>query len=279
MTEETLLKPLIPDEDKLLNRTLPYNILAEQMLLGTILVDNEILMKVGDFLEAEHFFDPIHKKIYETIKIFLEKGIIANPITLKNYFDKEEALKDRGGAKYLADLGSLSATIINVHDYGRAIYDLALRRQLINIGQEITNDAFDKEQGLSAHEQIDIAEQKLYHIADDYLEHNQGFVPLTKPLTAAIGKAQQAFKNRGKVSGIATDFIDLDELLGGLQDSDLIIIAGRPSMGKTAIALNMAFNCCHALLKNFENKKRRKHLMFPPLSYFVVPPGIEPGTP
>jgi replicative DNA helicase len=255
MKEETFLKPVASEDDKLLGRTLPYNILAEQMLLGTVLVDNEMIMKVGDFLEAEHFFDPVHKKIYETIKTFSEKGIIANPITLKNYFDKEEGLKDRGGAQYLADLASLSATIINVHDYGRTIYDLALRRQLIHIGEEITNDAFEKEQGLSAHEQIDVAEEKLYHIADDYLAHNQGFVPLTKPLTAAIGKAQQAFKNKGKVSGIATEFTDLDELLGGFQDSDLIIIAGRPSMGKTAIALNLAFNCCNTMLKNFENKK------------------------
>jgi len=259
MKEEiaTKLKPTA-GSDALTSRTLPYNILAEQMLLGTILVDNEMVGKVNDFLDAEHFFDPIHKKIYEAINSFLEKGIIANSITLKNYFDKEEGLKDRGGAQYLADLASLSATIINMHDYGRAIYDLALRRQLIHIGEEITNDAFDKEQGLSANEQIDIAEQKLYNIADDYLQHNKGFVLLSKPLGEAIGKAQQAFKNKGKVSGVASDFVDLDELLGGFQNSDLIIVAGRPSMGKTALALNFAINCCNVLLSNFEKKKENE---------------------
>ena len=258
MAEKTIIIPKTDTQgDSLLNRTLPYNILAEQMLLGTILVDNEMITKINEFLDADHFFDPIHKKIYSVINTFLEKGIIANPITLKNYFDKEDALKDKGGAKYLADLASLSATIINVYDYGRTIYDLALRRQLIHIGEEITNDAFNKEQGLSANEQIEIAEQKLYNIADDYLEHNQGFVQLNKPLTAAIGKAQQAFKNKHKVSGIATDFVDLDELLGGFQDSDLVIVAGRPSMGKTALALNFAINCCNALLNNFANTKEK----------------------
>jgi replicative DNA helicase len=255
MKEETFLRPIETDIDKLITRSLPHNILAEQMLLGTILVDNEMMSKVNDFLSEDHFFDPIHKKIYETIKTFSEKGIIANPVTLKNYFDKEEGLKNRGGAQYLVDLASLSATIINVHDYGRAIYDLALRRQLIHIGEEITNDAFDKEQGLSANEQIDMAEQKLYNIADDYLESNKGFVKLNKPLSEAISKAQQAFRNKGSVSGIATDFADLDELLGGFQDSDLIIVAGRPSMGKTALSLNFALNCCQVLLNNFENKK------------------------
>jgi replicative DNA helicase len=255
MIEETLLKPKSIDIDALISRTLPYNIMAEQMLLGTVLVDNEMLSKVNEFLNEDHFFDPVHKKIYEIIKTFSEKGIIANPVTLKNYFDKEEGLKDRGGAQYLIELASLSATIINVHDYGRAIYDLALRRQLIHIGEEITNDAFDKEQGLSANEQIEIAEQKLYNIADDYLGNNTGFVQLNKPLAESIEKAQQAFKNKGKVSGIASEFVDLDELLGGFQDSDLVIVAGRPSMGKTALSLNFALNCCKVLRNNFENNK------------------------
>ena len=240
-------------------RTLPYNILAEQMLLGTLLVDNEAILKIGDFLETEHFFDQAHKKIYEMIGIFLEKEIIANPITLKTYFDKEESFKSRGGAQYLADLAALSATIINVNHYGRMIYDLALRRQLVNIGQEITNDAFDKEQVLSAHEQIDVAEQKLYNIATDYSDHNRGFIPLRKSLNDAITKAQNAFKNKGQVSGIASEFKDLDDLLGGFQNSDLIIIAGRPSMGKTALALNLAMNCCNVLLSNFENNKHKEH--------------------
>lgn len=239
-------------------RTLPYNLKVEQMLLGTFLVDNEAILKVGDFLEAEHFFDPAHRKIYEMIRVFLDKEIIANPITLKTYFDKEESLQNRGGAQYLADLAALSATIINVNHYGRIVYDLALRRKLVNIGQEITNDAFDKEQGLSAYEQIDVAEQKLYNIATDYSEHNRGFIPLKKSLSDAINKVQHAFKNKGLVSGISSSFTDLDDLLGGFQNSDLIIIAGRPSMGKTALALNLALNCCKVLVNNFENNKTKE---------------------
>jgi replicative DNA helicase len=228
--------------------------MAEQMLLGTLLVNNEDMLKVSDFLDKDHFFDPAHKKIYQMISTFLEKEIVANPVTLKRYFDKDESFQDRGGAQYLADLAALSATTINVSNYGRMIYDLALRRQLVNIGQEITNDAFDKEQALSAHEQIDVAEQKLYNIATDYSEHNQGFIPLRKSLNESILKAQNAFKNKGKVSGVASNFTDLDDLLGGFQNSDLVVIAGRPSMGKTAFALNLAVNCCQVLMNNFANR-------------------------
>ncbi len=238
-----------------LARVMPCNLVAEQMLLGNLLTDNELINKVSDFLLADHFFEPVHKRIYNEIIRFMDKGIVANPVTLKNCFDKDESLKDKGGAQYLFDLASLAATIINVTDYGKAIYDLALRRSLIHVGEDVVNDAYDKEGALSAPEQIEIAEQRLYNIADSYMQSNQGFSPIKVSLNNAINKAQQAFKNKGKVSGIATDFIDLDDKLGGLQDSDLIILAGRPAMGKTAIILNIALNCCKVLVRNFEMQK------------------------
>ena len=230
------------EREKTYIRTLPYNIVAEQMLLGTLLVDNEAMLKIADFLEAGHFFDPGHKKLYEIIGSCLERGIIANSITLKTHFDKDESFKGRGGAQYLADLAALSATIINVNHYGRMIYDLALRRHLITIGQEITNDAFEADQVLSAQEQIDIAEQKLFHISSNYSERNQGLFPVKRSLHEVLSEYEQALQQKGAFSGTPTNFIDLDLLLRGLQNSDLIVIAGRPSMGKTALALNIALN-------------------------------------
>ena len=239
----------IQEEQRQCIRTLPYNILAEQMLLGTLLVDNEALLKVADFLEADHFFDPAHKKIYAMIGTCLEKGMVANSITLKTHFDNDEALQNRGGAQYLADLSALSATIININHYGRTIYDLALRRQLITIGHEITNDAFETDQVLSAQEQIDIAEQKLFNISSNYSERNQGLFPVNRSLHEVMNEYEHALRDKGAFAGTPTNFIDLDLLLRGLQNSDLIVIAGRPSMGKTALALNIALN----VAMNFQN--------------------------
>jgi replicative DNA helicase len=162
-------------------RTIPQNIMAEQMLLGAILTNNEAIHKVNDFLLAEHLYEPVHQRIYETISLFLDKGIVANHITLKNYFDKDEALKEKGGAAYLADLAALAVTIINITDYGKAIYELAIRRNLIEIGEDIFNDAFDKEIELSAHDQIEVAEQKLYNLAVNDLEQNKGFLQIKHP--------------------------------------------------------------------------------------------------
>ena len=232
---------------------LPFNIDAEQVLLGNLMVNNEDLNKVSDFLSKEHFYVPVHQKIYDAIQKFHDKGVLANPVTLKNYFDQDESLKEHGGPKYLADLAGLSLGIVNMHDYGKAIYELALKRDLISIGKEIVNDARQSSIDLSAHDQIERAEKKLYDLSTDDIERNKGFSQLKTPLQGAINKAQLAFQNKGRVSGIATDFTDLDEILGGFQNSDLIIMAGRPSMGKTAVSVNLAYNACRNLVANHEN--------------------------
>lgn len=239
-------------------REQPYNLQAEQVLLGNLMVNNEELNKVADFLLKEHFFEPTHQKIYEAIQKFHDKGIVANPITLKNYFDQEEALKVQGGERYLADLAGLSVNIVNVYDYGKTIYELALKRNLINIGKDIVNDAYQESLDISAHDQIEIAERKLYDLSMNDLDKQKGFAQIKKPLIDAINRAQGAYKNKGKVSGIATNFVELDEMLGGFQDSDLIIIAGRPSMGKTAVAGNLAYNACQSLIKNYNDAKQNE---------------------
>jgi len=234
----------------------PSNILAEQMLLGALLINNDAMNRVGDFLLAEHFYEPVHQRIYQAVTMFMERGVIATPVTLKNHFDKDTALVDIGGAEYLARLAGLAVTVINVLDYGRTVYDLAVRRKLIDIGGDIVNDAFDKEIELTANEQIEMAEQLLYNLASEG-RSDSGFAMLRKSLKEAIDRAQLAYKHQGKVSGISSGFKDMDNLLGGMQNSDLLILAGRPSMGKTALAINIALNGCEYLYDIAKKNKEK----------------------
>jgi replicative DNA helicase len=232
-----------------LYRKQPYNIQAEQALLGSIITNNEALNRVGDYLLPEHFYEPVHQRIYKAIVTFYDRGVISTPVTLKNHFDKDEALAEVGGADYLVKLAGLSVAIINLETYGRIIYDLAVRRSLILIGEEVVNDAYDKEIELTAKDQIEKAEQSLFNLASEG-SGDSGFKPLKLSLIDAINRADAAFKRTEKLSGVQTGFSDLDQLLGGLQSSDLLILAGRPSMGKTAFAINIAVNACKAMLNN-----------------------------
>lgn len=237
-------------EKNAMTRSMPCNVVAEQMLLGHILVDNEILVKISDFLIAEHFFDPLHKKIFAAILLLSERGVIANQVTLKNHFEQDEMMKARGGADYLIELASLSTTIIKPYDYAKIIYDLALKRDLVHVGEDIVNDAFSTNIERSGTEQLEAAEQKLFQLSEGRADIGNSFIKLNTSMKEAIDKAHLAFKNKGQVAGVATDFVDLDELLGGFQNSDLIILAGRPSMGKTALSTNLALNCCKAMVAN-----------------------------
>ncbi len=166
-------------------------------------------------------------------------------MTLKNLFDQDGALTEIGGAQYLARLAAAAVTIINAEDYGRAIYDLHLRRELITLGEEVVNDAFRQDLDDSAGGQIERAEKKLFDLATAG-QHEGGFRAFGKALTSAIDNAEAAFKRSGKTVGVATGFVDLDKKLGGLLPSDLVILAGRPSMGKTSLATNIAFNAAKA---------------------------------
>ncbi len=236
-------------EAESLVRKVPYNMLAERALLGALLTNNESINRVADYLLAEHFFEPVHQRIYEAIAKLIDRGMIATPVTLKNYFDKDEALSDMGGAEYLSRIMSSSLAIINLEHYGRVVYDLAVRRNLIKIGEDIVNEAFDNEMDMTAKDQIEKAEQTLFNLASEGIG-DTGFRHLKVSLIEAINKADAAFKRKEKISGTQTKFGDLDKLLGGLQNSDLLILAGRPSMGKTAFAINMAVNACKSLNEN-----------------------------
>jgi replicative DNA helicase len=225
-------------------RTPPSNIEAEQALLGAILVNNDAYYRVSDFLEAEHFIEDLHRRIYEVATSLIKQGKVATPITMKTFL----AEQDLGGMtpqQYLARLAAEATTVINAEDYGRTIYDLAIRRSLINIGEDVVNTAFDAPVDSSPREQIEEAERRLYSIAETG-RTDGGFQRFSDALTAAIDMAAAAYKREGALSGVSTGLIDLDKSLGGLQPSDLVILAGRPAMGKTSLVTNIAFNIAKA---------------------------------
>ncbi|HEV8025926.1 MAG TPA: replicative DNA helicase [Stellaceae bacterium] len=222
-------------------RAPPQNIEAEQALLAAILVNNAAYHRVSDFLLAEHFALGVHGRIYAAVTRLIERGQIANPVTLKGLFDQDEALAEIGGAQYLARLATSVVTIINAEDYGRTIHDLYVRRQLIAIGEDTVNCAYKHDLEDDAARQIEAAETKLFDLATTG-QHEGSFQPFKMALTKAITLAEAAFKRAGRTTGVSTGFTDLDKLLGGLHPSDLVILAGRPSMGKTALATNIGFH-------------------------------------
>ncbi len=229
-------------------RTLPQNAEAEQALLGALLVNNRSLEKVSEYLRANHFYNPVHGRIYDAIVRMVDRGQDANPVTLKNFFEKDEELAHVGGAQYLADLAANTISVVNVGDYGQAIYDLHLRRALITLGEDVVNGAYEHDIDLPARAQIEGAEKKLFDLAEAG-EFKKDFVPLKNSVVNAIRQAELAFQREGHVTGVVTGLHDLDKRLGGLQASDLIILAGRPSMGKTALATNMAVNAAKAFVE------------------------------
>jgi replicative DNA helicase len=222
-------------------RTPPNNVEAEQALLAAILVNNSAYERVAEFLQAEHFYNPIHQKIFAAITRLIGRGQMADPVTLKGYFEFDGTLTAIGGAGYIAKLALSAISIINAADYGRSIHDAYLRRQLIEIGTDTVNESFELSIELDGPKLIELAEKRLFDLATAGTVDG-GFQPFAKALTSAVTIAEQAYKRSGKTSGLATGFTDLDRKLGGLHASDLIIIAGRPSMGKTALATNIGFN-------------------------------------
>jgi replicative DNA helicase len=226
-------------------RILPHNIDAEQGLLGALLVDNRTIEKIGDHFRAENFFMPAHQRIFTAVQTLIDRGQTASPVTLKNYFETDDDLKEVGGAEYLADLAASVVNVINVSDYASTIYDLHLRRELITLGEEVVNEAYDHNLDSDAYGAIERAEGRLFSLAESG-EVKGGFVTLRDSVLTAIELAEKAYKTEGHVTGITSGLADVDKKLGGFQPSDLLILAGRPSMGKSALAVNWAFNAAKA---------------------------------
>jgi replicative DNA helicase len=219
----------------------PANLEAEQALLGVLLYDNSAFERLSDALTAAHFHEPFHGRLYAAIQSHIRRGHLAEPILLAEQFHRDPAFEDLGGVRYLADLVDRAPPAAHATDYARVVYDLALRRDLIRIGGDISTLAQTGDEDLSARDQIEAAEQQLYALAETGAVAG-GFVDFAKSIEGAIEMATEAFQRDGGLSGLSTGLVDLDQKLGGLHKSDLLILAARPSMGKTSLAANIAFN-------------------------------------
>ncbi len=226
-------------------RTPPHNIEAEQALLGAILVNNDAFYRVSDFLKPEHFLEPLHRQIYKVAGDMIRATKRANPVTIKTFLPADEKIADLTVGQYLARLAAEAVTVINAEDYGRSVYDLHVRRQLITIGEDMVNIAYDAPVDVPPTSQIEDAERRLFEIAETG-KYDGGFADFASAIGTAIDMASNAYQREGGLSGIATGILALDSQMGGLQPSDLVIIAGRPGMGKSSLATNIAFNIAHA---------------------------------
>ena len=228
--------------------TMPHSIEAEQQLLGAILTNNDVYDRVAAILTAGHFFEPVHQRIFEIASARIAKNNLASPVTLKAFMEDDEGLKELGGPSYLVRLAGAAVSSFAVRDYAQMIYDLAVRRDLIRLGRDIADKAAKVDVKSEPREQIVEAEQALYKLAEQG-QAEGGFQSFLRAVTDAVNVANAAYQRDGGLAGISTGLTDMDKKLGGLHPSDLLILAGRPSMGKTSLATNVAFNIAKAYRK------------------------------
>ena len=255
MTSE--IKKFKEDEKNL--RIVPMNLEAEQALLASLLTSNSVYERISDFLKPEHFYDDINGKIFEAISKLVEKNQLADPLTLKNYFLQKDEMELIGGDRYLIELAKNSTILSNTLAYGKLIYDLYQRREILKLSDEITKEANSFDLDIDSSEIIEKAEAKLYNLSSSG-EANQDFKKFSSSLVEAINSAELAYKRDGQLSGTPTGFTDLDQLLGGFHKTDLLILAGRPSMGKTALATNIAFKMVNS--KSIDEEKKNNVVGF-----------------
>ncbi len=232
-------------------RQAPHNVEMEQALLGAILMNNDALHHVDGQLRPEHFYTPLHQRIYETIQRQYDRGLLANPVTLRSYFEKDADMPDGTASQYLAQLAAAAVAIINVREYSSYIVDAAQKRALIEIGSEVVNTAYDADMDMDAAKQIEQAEAHLFNLASSGTVQ-KAFKSMGESAQAALKSAEVARKRTGDVIGVPSKLTKLDNLLGGLQKSDLLILAGRPSMGKTALATNIAYEAARHFVREAE---------------------------
>jgi replicative DNA helicase len=230
-------------------RALPANIEAEAAFLGAVLIDNRVIEELPTQLVPAHFFEPVHGRIYERILQLLDRKAVVTPVTLRPYFEADEALKELGGVTYLARLTADGQGLLAPRELAEQIYDLALLRELITVGRNLVTSAMDTSESVEPLQQIEQAEAALYAVAEGAGSANEakGFATATR---TALGMIEQALLSGGHVSGTTTGLTSLNEKVGGLHDSDLIILAGRPGMGKTSLATNIAFNAADRLRRD-----------------------------
>ena len=241
----TALQPFIENDSQISDvETAPHNLDAEQAFLGALLYDNELFHRVADWLKPEHFYDPVHGRIFDTASDLIGRGSLADAVVLKTQFDKDDGLREIGGTTYLAVLMEGAVSGNAAIEYAKIIYELALRRELIRIGHDLANAA-SQDAEIQARSLIQDIEQQLYNLAEEG-SASRGFVSFKQALAESVESASAAYERDGGLAGISSGLNELDRKLGGLHPSDLIILAGRPSMGKTSLATNIAFNIAKA---------------------------------
>jgi len=238
-------------------RQMPSNIEAEQALIGSILVSNDIYDEITPIIDSNKFFDPIHSKLFDTIENLISKGLLANPITLKNYFENNDGLKELGGQEYLINITKFSTSTKQAIDYANIIHQMHVRRELIKISESVLNEASNNEVSSSGEDIIQNAEKSLFDLAERG-HFNRSFLKFENALKQTIDMAKKAYQNEEGIVGVPTGLTDLDARLGGMHKQDLVIIAGRPSMGKTALATNIAFHAA----RNIEKKGIKSTVAF-----------------
>jgi replicative DNA helicase len=232
--------------------SLPQNVEAEAALLGALMIDNRLAEDIQLKLRSEHFYEPLHARIYEQILRLIDRNMIASPVTLRPLFDADEEMKELGGPAYLAQLTGSGAAIIGARDFAEQIYELALLRALIGVGRDMVEQALDTSEEVDPKGQIEAAESALYRVAEE--GGGEGSVKTFAQATRmAVEMAEKALNTGGGLSGVTTGLDSVNAKTGGLHHSDLVILAGRPGMGKTALATNIAFNAAQRLNRDLED--------------------------
>jgi replicative DNA helicase len=229
-------------------RGLPHNIEAEQALLGALLVNNDVFDRIAAIVQPAHFFDPVHARIFEVAADRIRRNALATPVTLRAFFEDDAGLRELGGPAYLVRLAGAAISRLAARAYAQLIYDLAIRRELILVGHSISDRAARVELDSEPKDQIVEAEQALYQLGEQG-KVDRGFQTFRRAVIDAVKVANAAYERDGGLAGLSTGLVDLDKRLGGLHPSDLLILAGRPSMGKTSLATNIAFNIARAYTK------------------------------
>jgi replicative DNA helicase len=233
-------------------QTLPCNIEAEAALLGALMIDNRLVEDVQLKLKPEHFFESVHGRIYDAILKLADRNMVANPVTLKPMFESDEAMKELGGPAYLAQLTGSGAAVIGARDFAEQVYDLALLRELVGVGRDMVEKALDTSEEINPKGLVEEAEVALYRVAEQGGETG-GTKTFRQATLMAVQQAEKAQNSGGHISGVTTGLEDVNHRTGGLQRSDLLILAGRPGMGKTSLATNIAFNAAQRYQRDIED--------------------------
>ncbi len=267
--EDLLIRPANDAADSGAARTLPANVEAEAAFLGAVLIDNRVIEELPVALAPAHFFEPVHARIFERVLQLLDRKAVVTPVTLRPYFEADEALKELGGVAYLARLTADGQGLLAPRELAAQIYDLALLRELISVGRGLVESAMDTSESVEPLEQIEQAEAALYRVAEGASGQSeaQSFGRATQ---TAIEQVQRALESGGHISGKTTGLSDLNEKVGGLHDSDLIILAGRPGMGKTSLATNIAFNAAERLRRDLADGIEREKSVGAAVAFFSL---------